>query len=323
MSDLHIRIVGIGDSGKNIVRQIAQTRIPCMRIIRSETNGVECLNCVLEDGNSRLERTRGLPDQSDNGTFSMSGSDMQFIVLNPAEEDDRAICTKLCHVAKASDILTLIFFLASQDLQLEAPSIPAIPKHPEDYGRSLPNGFPVMLIRTDKKADLPNEQSTLESMAIDAIYGLLRILSTDAVICVDMIDMRAVLGDSNVVFVGIGKASGSDRVERSARDAIAMLQEDIDSVKGRIAVIYSITTKYVYSIDDVSKIGACIHNKFSIYNVDNILFDLSQNANIEDEIQVVVYCCYKELALPVRSLPIRQICGSMRRALKRFYLMVQ
>ncbi len=119
----------------------------------------------------------------------------------------------------------------------------------------------------------------------NGVEGISSLISEDGLINLDFADVKTVMSDRGIAHMGIGKASGENRVEEAIRMAIdSPLLET--SIKGAKAVLLNIMGGYDLGMLEVSGASDAIAKE--VAEDAFIIFGTSVKEDMHDEIRVTV-----------------------------------
>lgn len=150
----------------------------------------------------------------------------------------------------------------------------------------------LVVIPNDKLLDISSrETSALDafSMADDVlmqgIQGVTDLISIEGIMNLDFADVRKVMKDGGLAYMGIAKASGENRAVHAAEKAINSPLLDI-SIEGYKAIIINVTGNKDISMHECNDVNSVI-TKYSSPDADTII-GLAIDENLGDEVKVTV-----------------------------------
>ena len=138
---------------------------------------------------------------------------------------------------------------------------------------------------TDQKITFLNAFDVADDILRQGVRSITDLIKVPGLINLDFADVTSVMKDAGHAHMGVGKASGKERAEQAAKAAISspLLETTIE---GSMGVIINITGSPDMTLDEVDIASSLVHDEAAPDA--NIIFGVSIDPNLEDEIDVTV-----------------------------------
>lgn len=303
LSDIiKIKVVGVGGAGNNVVSRMAAL----------ETGGIEYVN-VNTDKPALAASTAGELVQIGEKLTHGQGAGANPAVGRMAAEESRNAITKIFEDTDAAFITagmgggtgtgaSPVVAAIARDCGVLTIAVVTTPfkfegrakmEKAEEGIRQLKENVDTLFIIpnenlkkvTDQKITFVNAFEIADSVLNKAVSGIAEILRQTGFINLDFADLKTILQQSGDAHLGVGEASGKDKVKEVAEKTIySGLTET--SVNGARRVIISVTGSADLSMDDVDavvgKIEAAAHPDA------NIIFGVNFDEKMTDAMRVIV-----------------------------------
>ena len=297
-----IKVVGVGGGGNNAVN----------RMIASDVKGVEFI--AINTDKQALKKTTAptqlaIGEKITNGFGAgsnpeigkraadeayaeikklLTGADMVFITAGMGGGTGTGATPFVAKAAKELDILTVgvvttpfAFEGKKRMLQAEVGI-----KELGEYVDSLvviPNER--LKLVADSRISLATAFSEADEVLRRGVQSISDLINNLGFINIDFADVTAILKDSGVAYMGMGKASGKDKAQLASSMAISSPLIET-SIKGAKGVIISIAASAEVGLEDVDFAANVIRNEC---NEDaNIIFGVAFDPSLEDEMRITI-----------------------------------
>ncbi len=297
-----IKVIGVGGGGCNAVNRMIDVGMQGVTYMAVNTDKQALVNSKASIKKQIGEKlTKGLgaganpevgqkaaeENEEEIANF-IKGSDMVFITAGMGGGTGTGAAPVIAKIARDMDILTV--GVVTKPFKFEGKRRT---KHAE-IGVELLQQYvdSLVVVPNDKLMQVIDKNTTMTeafSMADEAlrqgVQGISDLISQDGMINLDFADVKTIMKDRGIAHMGVGRASGENRVEEAMRKAIeSPLLET--SIKGAQAVMFNIT-------------GGQSMGMFEVYNAaekmeeltgedSNIIFGASIREDLEDDILVTV-----------------------------------
>lgn len=251
-----IKVIGVGGSGGNAVSHMASGRIRGVEFAAVNTDAQD-----LHHSNVRTKlhigkaTTRGLgagmnPDLGRQSAEEnreelkelMKGADMVFLTCGLGGGTGSGASPILAEVAREGGALTVAVvtrpfaFEGRQRTHIAAEAWEALRRHVDA----------IVTIENDRLLDIIEKQTSLlqafksaNEVLRQAVAGIAEMITVPGFINVDFADVKAVMANAGVVHMGIGKASGEQRMIEAAKNAISSPLVD-SKMEGARGILFSV-----------------------------------------------------------------------------------
>jgi len=297
-----LKVVGIGGGGNNAVN----------RMIASGMRGVEFIAVntdkhalFLSQANTKIQigdkLTKGLGaganpeigekaanESRDEIAMAIKDADMVFVTAGMGGGTGTGGAPVVAQIAKEMGILTVgvvtkpfLFEGKKRMMQAEA-GIEAL-KAVVDTLVTIPNDR--LLQIADKKMPLVKAFNLADDVLKQGVQGISDLIAVPGLINLDFADVKTIMMDTGIAHMGIGRASGENKAEEAAKQAISspLLETSIDGARG---VLLNITGGPDLGLQEVNLAAELIQS--SADPDATIIFGAVIDDNLKDEIIITV-----------------------------------
>ena len=298
-----IKVVGVGGGGGNALKSMIDLqKIQGVEFVAVNTD-LQALESNPAPSKIQLgkELTRGLGSGGDPGigqksaeesteelTQRLGGSDMVFITAGMGGGTGTGACPMIAQIAKGLGALTIgvvtkPFNFEGSIRKANAELGIANLKDKVDTLIVIPNQRLMDIV--DKKMSLLDAFKLADSVLGQGVEGISDLVVQAGLINVDFADVRAIMTNAGSALMGIGRASGEDRAQKAARQAIEspLLELSIEGAKGILFNIVGGTDLSMVEVDEAAKIIVQSADKDA-----NIIFGAALDESMKDEIKITV-----------------------------------
>ncbi|MBO7739766.1 MAG: cell division protein FtsZ [Oscillospiraceae bacterium] len=138
---------------------------------------------------------------------------------------------------------------------------------------------------SDQKITFANAFEIADSVLHQAVTGIADLLRNTGFINLDFADLKTIMRRSGIAHLGVGEASGKNKVEEAARDAIysKLMGTTVDGAR---RVIINVTGSVDISMEDVEKIVGKVQG--AAHPDANIIFGVDFDEELIDAMRVIV-----------------------------------
>jgi cell division protein FtsZ len=299
---INIKVVGVGGGGNNAVNRMIAADVKGAEFIAINTDkqalkrsiaptqlaiGEKITNGFGAGSNPEIGK-RAADEAYAEIKQLLSGADMVFITAGMGGGTGTGAAPFVAKAAKELDILTVAVVTTPFDFEGKKRMLQAEVgiKELGEYVDSLiviPNER--LKLVADSRISLATAFSEADEVLRRGVQSIIDLINNLGFINIDFADVNAVLRNSGVAYMGIGKASGKDKAQIAANMATSspLIQTPIDGAKG---VIISISASAEVGLEDVDYAANAIRNAC---NLDaNIIFGVSFDPSLEDEMRITI-----------------------------------
>ena len=297
-----IKVIGVGGAGNNAVNRMIDAGIKNVEFISVNTDR-QALN--LSKANSKIQigekLTRGLGAGAnpDIGTQAaeesraeiaevLKGADMVFVTAGMGGGTGTGAAPIVAATAKELGILTIgvvtkPFTFEGKKRLAQAERGVASLKGKVDTLVVIPNDKLLQVI--DRKTSIVEAFRMADDVLRQGVQGISDLIAVPGLINLDFADVKTIMLNQGMAHMGIGKASGENRAEDAAKQAIQspLLETSIEGAKG---VIINITGGSDIGLHEANTAAELVQR-----NADpeaNIIFGTVTDDSLGDEIQITV-----------------------------------
>ncbi len=300
-----LKVVGVGGGGCNAINTMIASNLEGVEFISANTD-VQALKNSKASVRLQLGEalTKGLgagadPHIGKNAALedidkireSLEGADMIFIAAGLGGGTGTGAAPVIAEAAKALGALTVA--IVTKPFNFEG----------KRRRRIAEEGLKELADKVDSLIAIPNQRlisvverqtSFVESfkMADEVLlHGLKSIsdlVTVPGLINLDFADVKTIMSERGMAFMGIGIASGEDRAKEAARKAISSpLLEDI-SISGARGLLINIAGSSSLSLHEVDEAVSLIQQEAHDDEDSNIIFGAVIDDSLGDRIQITV-----------------------------------
>ncbi|MCR2042885.1 cell division protein FtsZ [Anaerosalibacter massiliensis] len=298
----HIKVIGVGGGGNNAVNRMVECGVKGVEFIAINTDKQALQSSKAETKLQIGEKlTKGLgaganPDigmkaaeESRNEIADgLKGADMIFITAGMGGGTGTGAAPIVAEIAKEIGILTVgvvtkPFTFEGRRRMIHAEKGIDELKNKVDTLVTIPNDR--LLQVAEKKTTIVEAFSMADEVLKQGIQGISDLIAVPALINLDFADVKTIMYDQGIAHMGIGKATGDNRAQDAARQAIQspLLETSIEGAK---AVLLNITGGGDLGIFEVNEAADLIRQ--SVDQDANIIFGAGIDDSLNEEIQITV-----------------------------------
>ena len=298
-----IKVIGVGGGGGNAVEYMVASNIEGVEFVAANTDAQalrnSSANITLQLG---ANVTKGLgaganPEigrrsaEEDRETIkkTLQGADMIFIAAGMGGGTGTGAAPIVAEVARELGILTVAVvtkpfpFEGKKRTAFADEGILELSKHVDSL-ITIPNDKLLKVL--GKGTSLLDAFKAANNVLLGAVQGIAELITRPGLINVDFADVRTVMSEMGTAMMGSGRATGPDRAEEAAEQAISSpLLEDID-LSGAKGILVNITAGLDISIEEFEIVGNAV-KAFASENA-TVVVGAVIDPNMQDELRVTV-----------------------------------
>ena len=316
-----IKVIGVGGGGTNAVNRMVDSGIRGVEFVAVNTDRQALL---LSKAASKIQIgekiTRGLgaganPDigaqaaeESKNEiTEALRGADMVFVTAGMGGGTGTGAAPIVAQVAKEMGILTIAVvtkpftFEGKKRLSQAERGIESL-KGKVDTLVVIPNDKLLQII--DRKTSIIEAFQMADDILRQGVQGISDLIAIPGLVNLDFADVKTIMLNTGMAHMGIGLASGENRAEDAAKQAIQspLLETSIEGARG---VIINITGGDDLGLHEVNTAAELVQR--SVDPEANIIFGTVTDPTMKDEIKITVIATGFEKNEPISSLGVSDI----------------
>ena len=314
----NIKVIGVGGAGNNAVNRMIEAGIKNVEFIAINTDRQALL---LSKAPSRIQIgekiTRGLgaganPDIGSQAAEeskteiaeALKGADMVFVTAGMGGGTVTGAAPIVAGAAKEMGILTIgvvtkpFTFEGKKRLSQAERGIDAL-KGKVDTLVVIPNDKLLQVI--DRKTSIIEAFKMADDVLRQGVQGISDLIATPGLINLDFADVKTIMLDKGMAHMGIGRASGENRAEDAAKQAIQspLLETSIEGANG---VIINITGGPDVGLHEANVAAELVQR--SADPEANIIFGTVTDDSLGDEIVITVIATGFEKEQTISSIGV-------------------
>jgi len=252
-----IKVMGVGGGGNNALDHMVSSKIKGVEFIAVNTD-TQDLHQALAKKKLHIGKnlTKGLGSGMDPEIGQKSaeetkaeiqeavkGADMLFIAAGMGGGTGSGAAPVIARIAKEEGVLTVGVVTKPFSFEGERRrriAIEALEKLEKEVDALIVIPNDRLLSATDENTSFREAFKMSDDVLKQAVEGISELITTPGIINIDYADIKAVMSNAGSAFMGIGRASGKDRAEAAASQAINSPLLDIE-VSGAKGVLFSIS----------------------------------------------------------------------------------
>lgn len=297
-----IKVIGVGGGGNNAVNRMIASEVKGVDFIAINTDkqalkrsiaptqltiGEKITNGFGAGSNPEIGK-RAADEAYAEIKKLVSGADMVFITAGMGGGTGTGAIPYVAKAAKELDILTVAvvttpFAFEGKKRMLQAEvGIQELAEYVDSLV-VIPNER--LKLVADSRISLATAFSEADEVLRRGVQSISDLINNLGFINIDFADVTAILKDSGVAYMGMGKASGKDKAQIASTMAISSPLIET-SIKGAGGVIISIAASADVGLEDVDFAANVIRNEC---NEDaNIIFGVAFDPTLEDEMRITI-----------------------------------
>ena len=316
-----IKVIGVGGAGNNAVNRMIQSGIKGVEFISVNTDRQALKNSNASTKIQIGEKvTRGLgaganPDIGAQSaeenkteiTESLRGADMVFVTAGMGGGTGTGAAPVVAASAKEMGILTIgvvtkpFTFEGKKRLSQAERGIESL-KSKVDALVVIPNDKLLQII--DRKTSMINAFIMADEILMQGVQGISDLIANPGLVNLDFADVKTIMLNTGMAHMGIGRASGENRAEDAAKQAIQspLLETSIEGARG---VIINITGSESVGLQEINTAAELVQR--SVDPEANIIFGTAIDETLGDEIVITVIATGFDKDRPISNLGVDQI----------------
>ena len=313
-----IKVIGVGGAGNNAVNRMIEAGIKGVDFIAVNTDRqalqTSKANTKIQIG-EKITRGLGAGANPDIGAQSaeesksevaevLRGADMVFVTAGMGGGTGTGAAPVVASTAKEMGILTIgvvtkpFTFEGKKRLSQAERGIESL-KGKVDTLVVIPNDK--LLQSIDRKTSIIEAFKMADDVLRQGVQGISDLIAIPGLVNLDFADVKTIMLNQGMAHMGVGKASGENRAEDAAKEAIQspLLETSIEGAKG---VIINITGGEDLGLHEVNTAAELVQR--SVDPEANIIFGTVTDPSMSDEIQITVIATGFEKNEPISSIGV-------------------
>ena len=297
-----IKIIGVGGGGGNAVNRMVAANVQGVDIYALNTDKLafrksEVANKIIIGekitkgfgaGANPQIGARAAEESIDEIKDILEGTDMLFITAGMGGGTGTGAAPVVARMAREMDILTIgivtkpFNFEGARRMEQAEKGIAELAQYVDSLV-VIPNER-LKLIST-AKISLSNAFSTADDVLRRGVQSISDLINVPGFINLDFADVTSVMANAGYAHMGVGSATGKDKAEQAAMEAISspLLETSIKGAKG---ILISMAVSPDVGLEDVDYASTLIAKEA---NPDaNIIWGVSFDPTLEDEMHITI-----------------------------------
>ena len=316
-----IKVIGVGGAGNNAVNRMIEAGIKGVDFIAVNTDRqalqTSKASTKIQIG-EKIKRGLGAGANPDVGAQSaeenkaevaevLRGADMVFVTAGMGGGTGTGAAPIVAAAAKEMGILTIgvvtkpFTFEGKKRLSQAERGIESL-KGKVDTLVVIPNDKLLQII--DRKTSIIEAFKMADDILRQGVQGISDLIAIPGLVNLDFADVKTIMLNQGMAHMGVGKATGENRAEDAAKEAIQspLLETSIEGAKG---VIINITGGEDLGLHEVNTAAELVQR--SVDPEANIIFGTVTDPSMTDEIQITVIATGFEKNEPISSIGVDNI----------------
>ena len=297
-----IKVIGVGGAGNNAVDRMIRCGIKGVDfiVVNTDRQVLQASKAATKiQIGEKITRGLGAGANPDIGAQSaeenkaeiaeiLRGSDMVFVTAGMGGGTGTGAAPIVAQCAKEMGILTIgvvtkpFTFEGKKRLSQAERGIESL-KGKVDALVVIPNDKLLQII--DRKTSIQEAFQKADEVLMQGVQGISDLITVTGTVNLDFADVKTIMLNTGMAHMGIGRASGENRAEDAAKEAIQspLLETSIEGARG---VIINITGGEELGLHEVNTAAELIQR--SVDPEANIIFGTVTDPSLGDEIQITV-----------------------------------
>ena len=300
---VNIKVIGVGGGGGNAIDRMIKANVQGVDLIAVNTDKQvllktskapkklmigEKLTKGLGAGGVAERGQKAAEESKDEIRALLSGADMVFITAGMGGGTGTGAAPVIASIAQQMGILTI--GIVTKPFNFEGRK--RITQAQEGIERLKENVDALIVIPnerlklvTEHKITMANAFVIADDVLRQALQSISDLIQTEAIINLDFADVTTVLKDAGYAHMGMGRATGKDKAEEAAKNAIAspLLETSINGAK---SVIINFTSSPDIELAEIELASSMVQK--AAHPDANIIFGVAFDESLEDEMCVTV-----------------------------------
>ena len=297
-----IKVIGVGGAGNNAVNRMIEEGIRNVQFIAINTEEQALAQSKanfqmhigknttkgLGAGSNPILGEMAAREDEENIRSVLTGTDMVFVTAGMGGGTGTGAAPIVAQAAKEMGILTIgvvtkpFTFEGKKRLSQAERGIESL-KGKVDALVVIPNDKLLQII--DRKTSINDAFRMADDVLRQGVQGISDLIAVTGTVNLDFADVKTIMKDTGMAHMGIGRASGENRAEDAAKQAVQspLLETSIEGARG---VIINITGGEDLGLHEVNTAAELVQR--SVDPEANIIFGTVTDPNMGEDIQITV-----------------------------------
>ena len=297
-----IKVIGVGGGGNNAVNRMIESGVKGVEFIVANTD-LQVLNASKASNKLQIGKTitNGLGaganpevgreaaiESKDEIKEALKGADMVFVTCGMGGGTGTGAAPVIAEIAQELGALTIgivtkpFRFEGRRRMEHAILGIDELKKH-VDTLIVIPNDRLRDII--DKSTPMLEAFKEVDNVLHRGVQSISDLIAVSGLVNLDFADVKTIMKDTGMAHMGIGRASGENRAEDAAKQAVQspLLETSIEGARG---VIINITGGEDLGLHEVNTAAELVQR--SVDPEANIIFGTVTDPNMGEDIQITV-----------------------------------
>ena len=297
-----IKVVGVGGGGQNAVNRMIEADVQGVEFIAVNTDAQALM---LSSAPQRVrigdKLTRGLgsggkpeiglraaEESRDEIEQLFEGADMVFVTAGLGGGTGSGAAPVISSIARESGALTIgvvtkpFTFEGTQRRRIAESTMGRL-RESVDTLITVPNDRLLHIL--DKNTNIRESFIVADDVLRQGIQGISELITVPGLINLDFADVRSIMLDGGAALMSIGRASGENRAQEAAEQAIQSSLLDV-SIEGAQGILFNVKGGDDLSLFEVNEAAEMI--RANAHPEANIIFGAVIDENMKDELHMTV-----------------------------------
>ncbi len=317
-----IKVIGVGGAGNNAVNRMVEMGVNGVEFIAVNTDrqalalskaatkiqiGEKITRCLGAGGDPNIGE-KAAEESREDISNALKGADMVFVTAGMGGGTGTGAAPIVAQIAKEMGILTVgvvtkpFTFEGKRRMQSAERGVANL-KERVDTLVAIPNDR--LLQVSERKTSMIEAFTMSDEVLRQGVQGISDLIAVPGLINLDFADVKTIMFDTGMAHMGIGRATGENRAEDAAKQAInsPLLESSIEGARG---VLLNITGGKDLGIFEVNTAAELVQK--SIDPEANIIFGAVIDENMGDEISVTVIATgFDKDRVPLSSVMVDKV----------------
>jgi cell division protein FtsZ len=301
-SPAKIKVVGVGGGGCNAVNRMIEEGIQGVEFVAINTDAQALMLCQaplririgdkltkgLGSGGNPEIGERSAEESVDEISSVLEGSDMIFITAGIGGGTGTGACPTVARLSKEAGALTIgvvtkpFTFEGSKRRQVAEVGLDKL-EPLVDTLIAIPNDRLLQVV--DRKATLQDAFLVADDILRQGIQGISELITVPGLINLDFADVRTIMSAGGAAMLSVGKASGENRAQEAAREAITNTLLDV-TIDGAQGILFNVSGGPDLTLFEVHEAAEIIRRTADPQA--NIIFGAVVNPDLHDQLHLTV-----------------------------------
>jgi len=297
-----IKVVGVGGGGGNAVNRMIESGMDGVEFISINTDSQALNNSKAtykRHSGGKLTKGKGaggIPEKGqkaaeesrDEIAAALKDADMVFITAGMGGGTGTGAAPIVAEIAREMGILTVgivtkpFAFEGRRRMEQAEAGVAAL-KESVDALLVIPNERLKMI--SDTKITLKNAFSAADDVLRQGVQSISDLINVPGIVNLDFADVTSIMKNAGYAHMGVGRASGKDKAQVAATQAISSPLLET-SIKGARGIIINITASEDVDLDDVDFAASMVHSQ--AHPDVNLIWGAALDPKLQDEMIVTV-----------------------------------